>query len=52
MSNELIRQAIAEDQVWIARARALIDPNADCSSIEKSIDRAEQQVARMRALLP
>jgi hypothetical protein len=47
----MIRRAIAEDELWIARARALISPDADCSSIEESIPRVEGEVARMRALL-
>lgn len=51
MTDQLIRDAIAEDETWIVRARALIDPHADCSSVEREIERAEHQVARMRALL-
>jgi hypothetical protein len=47
----LIRRAIAEDELWIAQARALIAPDADCSSIEERIARIERDVARMRALL-
>jgi hypothetical protein len=54
MTNETrvqIRRAIAEDEEWIVRASALITPDADCSSIEDSIARAQHQVDRMRALL-
>jgi hypothetical protein len=47
----MIRRAIAEQELWIARTRALISPDADCSSIEESIARAEREVARVRALL-
>jgi hypothetical protein len=46
-----IQRAIAEDELWIARARALIEPSVDCSSIEESIARAEGEVARLRALI-
>ena len=42
---------IAEDERWIARAESLIEPHADCSSIEDDIATAQDQVARQRAVL-
>jgi methylphosphotriester-DNA--protein-cysteine methyltransferase len=48
LSTPLSRQAIAEDEAWIAEARALITSDADRSSIEESIARAERDVAKMR----
>ena len=49
--RDQILRAIPEDELWVAKARALIEPGVDCSSIEKSIARAEHDVAKMRALL-
>jgi len=54
--NQMIRRAIADDELWIAKARALITSDSDCSdsdcsSIEQSIAKAQAQVDRMRALL-
>jgi hypothetical protein len=46
-----IMRAIADDELWVARARALIEPDVDCSSIEESVARAESDIARMRALV-
>jgi hypothetical protein len=55
MLTTLLRRAIAEaiaaDELWIARARQHIEPDVDCSSIEDSIDRKRRDVERMRALL-
>ncbi len=51
-TRKLLRQAIADDERWIARAKALIvDDGADYSSIEEDIAFAQRQVDRMRALL-
>jgi hypothetical protein len=47
----LIARAIAEDERWVAQARALVEPDVDCSSIEESIAGVERDLARMRALL-
>jgi hypothetical protein len=47
----MLADAIAEDELWISRARALITPDADCSSIEQDIAVAQRDVDRMRALL-
>ena len=49
--RSMITRAIAEDTSWISRARALITPDADCSSIEDDIADAQRDVDRMRALL-
>jgi hypothetical protein len=49
--RSMITRAIAEDMSWISRARALISPDADCSSIEDDIADAQRDVDRMRALL-
>jgi hypothetical protein len=49
--RSLIARAITEDVVWISRARALITPDADCSSIERDIAGVQRDVDRMRALL-
>jgi len=46
-----ILHAIAEDELWVARARALITTDSDCTSIEESIAKAQRQVDRMRAQL-
>ena len=49
--RRLVAEAIAADELWIARARQLVEPGCDCSSIEDSIANAQRQVDRMRALL-
>lgn len=50
-TRERIRTMIAEDELWIARARALITSDSDCSSIERDIAQAQVQVDRMHAVL-
>jgi hypothetical protein len=49
--QHLIAEAIAADELWIARARQHIEPGVDCTSIEHDIAEAQKQVDRMRALL-
>jgi hypothetical protein len=39
--RQQIKQAIAEDELWVARARTLIEPDVDRFSIEQSIARPE-----------
>jgi hypothetical protein len=51
LTDQLIRQALAQYEAWISRARVLLDPNADWSSVDDEIKRAERRVPRMRALL-
>jgi hypothetical protein len=51
VSIPLIRQAIAEDEAWIVKARALISADADCSSMEESIARAQRDILKMRRYL-
>lgn len=49
--RQQIKLAIADDELWVAKARTLIEPGVDCSSIEQSIARTENDIARMRALV-
>jgi hypothetical protein len=49
--RSMIANAIAEDELWISRARVLITLDADCSSIERDIADVQRDVDRMRALL-
>jgi hypothetical protein len=49
--RSILVRAIAEDELWVSRARALISSDADCSSIECDIASVQRDVDRMRALL-